>query len=212
MTPSKQPPPPAAARAPHTLNQGWPLLGCISLMLLLLAAAVLLMQPDVDGLRRVIRLTARSSFVLFVLAFSASALARRWPGAWTRWQLRNRRYLGLGFAVSHAIHLAAIVGFAQADSVAFHQASGLANVIAGGIAYVFIALMSATSSDGARRWLGAARWARLHTVGSHYLWVTFMISFGMRIPKGPGYALPVLVLLAVMALRLWPARRHARAA
>ena len=56
----------------------------------------------------VIRFTARTSLLLFCLAFSAAALARLWPNAWTRWQRRNRRYLGVTFAASHGIHAVAI--------------------------------------------------------------------------------------------------------
>ncbi len=59
---------------------------------------------EVDGVRMVIRFTARTSLVLFCLAFSAAALARLWPNASTRWLRRNRRYLGVSFAASHAIH------------------------------------------------------------------------------------------------------------
>lgn len=202
-SPTPLPPAPATGRpnASHP-HGGWPLLGAIGATLLLMAAAVLWMQPDVQGLRMLIRLTARTSLVLFLLAFTASSAARLWPNAWTRWQLRQRRYFGLGFALSHAIHGAAIVSFAQLDSVGFHQASNLGNIISGGIAYVFIALMAATSFDGARRWLGARAWGWLHTLGAHYIWISFMVTFGKRIPMSPYYALPVLVLLAAMGLRL----------
>ena len=88
--------------------QGWPLLGTLTAGLLLMAAAVLMLGPDAEGVRQLIRVTARSSCVLFLLAFTASVAARRWPGSLTRWQLANRRQIGLGFAVSHTIHAAAI--------------------------------------------------------------------------------------------------------
>src|SRR5215207_7659170 len=103
--------------------QGWPLLGTLATGLLLMAAAVLLLGSDAEGFRLLIRVTARSSFVLFLLAFTASAAARRWPGTFTRWQLANRRQLGLGFATSHTIHAAAIAGFAWIDPAGFDAAS-----------------------------------------------------------------------------------------
>jgi ABC-type multidrug transport system fused ATPase/permease subunit len=57
---------------------------------------------EVDGVRMVIRFTARTSLLFFCLAFGAAALARIWPNAWTQWQRRNRRYLGVTFAASRS--------------------------------------------------------------------------------------------------------------
>jgi sulfoxide reductase heme-binding subunit YedZ len=191
----------------RTWIQGWPLLATLTAGLLLMAAAVLLPAPDAQGIRQLIRVTARSSFVLFLLVFTASAAARRWPGGFTRWQVANRRQLGFGFAVSHTVHAAAIAGFAWIDPVGFRAATSPGNFVSGGLAYLFIVLMAATSFDGAVRWLGARRWQLLHTAGVHYLWVSFLITFGKRIPISAGYMLPVTMLLSALALRLWT-RRH----
>ncbi|GAA0764703.1 hypothetical protein LRH25_09925 [Ideonella azotifigens] len=173
-----------------------------------MAATPLLVLPDlVPALRLAIRLTARSSWLLFLLVFTASAAARHWPGALTRWQLRNRRHLGLAFAVSHTVHLAAILGFANLDPAGFHQASSLGNQITGGIAYGFIALMALSSSDTVAAWLGRKTWGRLHTAGIYYLWISFMVTFGKRIPTSASYAVPVVILLLALAFRLWPQRK-----
>jgi hypothetical protein len=82
-------------------------------------------QFEVDGVRMVIRFTARTSLLFFCLAFIAAALARLWPNAWTRWQCRNRRYLGVTFAASHAIHAVAIMAFAIMDPAAFAAATSI---------------------------------------------------------------------------------------
>ena len=190
--------------------QGWPLLGTLAAGLLLMTAAVLALGADAQGFRLLIRVTARSSFVLFLLAFTASAAVRRWPGWFTRWQLANRRQIGLGFAVSHTIHAAAIASFAWIDPVGFHAATSPGNFVSGGLAYVFIVLMAATSFDGAVRWLGAKRWRVLHLAGLYFLWISFVITFGKRIPMSSGYVLPVAVLLSALALRFWPQRRGLR--
>jgi methionine sulfoxide reductase heme-binding subunit len=187
--------------------QGWPLLGTLAAGLLLRAATVLVLGPDAQGVRQLIRVTARSSFVLFLLAFTASAAARRWPGTFTRWQLANRRQIGLGFAVSHTIHATAIAGFAWIDPVGFHAATSPGNFVTGGLAYLFIVLMAATSFDGAVRWLGAKRWRLLHLAGLYFLWISFLTTFGKRIPMSSGYILPVAMLLAALALRFWPQQR-----
>jgi sulfoxide reductase heme-binding subunit YedZ len=175
----------------------------LSLLLLAWTLSVLLVSSDpVQGVRMVIRLTARTSLVFFLVAFTASALLQLWRGPRTEWLLLHRRAFGLSFAVSHAVHLAAIVAFANLDAPGFAQQSSVGNMITGGLAYVFIALMAATSWDGAVRWLGARRWQLLHTVGVYYIWVSFMVSFGKRIPVSAGYLLPVLALVAALLLRL----------
>lgn len=191
--------------------KGWPLLGTMAAGLLLMAAVVLILGPDAHDFRPLIRATARSSLVLFLLAFTASAFARRWPGEFTHWQLANRRQIGLGFAVSHTIHAAAIAGFAWADPSAFQAATSPGNFVSGGLAYLFIVLMAATSFDGAVRWLGARPWRLLHLVGLYFLWASFLITFGKRIPMSGGYVLPVAILLMALALRLWPQVRRQQA-
>lgn len=179
-----------------------PLLLAWALVLALLAASALAMQPDVQGVRQVIRLTARTSLLCFVLLYVAAPLAARWPTGSTRALLQRRRALGLGLALSHGLHLAAIIAFAQLDPQTYTAAR--AAPAPGAVAYAFIVAMALTSSDAAVRWLGPQRWKWLHRIGTHYLWLSFLITFGKRIPLNAGYALPVALLLAALALRLWP--------
>jgi len=191
--------------------EGWRLLAALTLSLIALSLWIASMrQFEVDGVRMVIRFTARSSLLLFCLAFGAAALARLWPNAWTRWQRRNRRYLGLSFAASHAIHAVAIVAFAQMDPAGFAEATSAASYIFGGIGYAFIIAMSATSFDRAAALIGPRAWRALHLVGGYYLWFQFMVSFGKRVPAMPLYAAFLLPLLAVMALRLIAMAAHPR--
>ena len=159
-------------------------------------------QFDVDGVRMVIRFTARTSLLFFCLAFSAAALARLWPNAWTRWQRRNRRALGVTFAASHAIHAVVIACFAVMDPAGFAAATSLASYVFGGIGYVVIIAMTATSFDRTAAAIGPAGWRRLHLVGGYYLLFQFMVSFGKRIPDMPLYGLFLIPLLAVFALRM----------
>src|ERR1700690_2830330 len=86
-------------------------------------------QFEGEGVRMVIRFTARTSLLLFCLAFSAAALARLRPNAWTKWQRRNRRYLGVSFAASHGLHAVAIAIFARVDPAGFAEATNLASYV-----------------------------------------------------------------------------------
>jgi DMSO/TMAO reductase YedYZ heme-binding membrane subunit len=183
--------------------EGWRLAGALTLVLAGLCIWIAAMrQFEVEGVRMVIRFTARSSLLFFCLAFAASALARLWPAAGTRWLRRNRRYLGVTFAASHGIHAVAIACFAVMSPLLFMEATSPASFIFGGIGYAFIIAMVATSFDRSAAAIGPRAWRILHTSGIYYLWFQFMVSFGMRIPQMPNYAWFLLPLLAVMAFRI----------
>src|SRR5262245_47320015 len=162
--------------------RGWRLTGWLAAFL---AGASLLIAGFAD-VQAVIRFTARTSFVLFCLTFSAAALYRvwphHWPHDWPRWQRQNRRYLGVSFAVSHLIHAIALVAFARLDPAQFRAATDLGMFVGGGLAYVFIALMAATSFDRTASWLGPRAWRILHWTGSWYIALSFLLAFGKRIP------------------------------
>lgn len=183
--------------------EGWRLFAVLALTLVGLSLWIAGMrQFEVDGVRMVIRFTARTSLLFFCLAFGAAALARLWPNAWTRWLRRNRRFLGVTFAASHAIHAVAIVCFAVMDPAGYAGATSIASYVFGGIGYAFIVAMTATSFDRTAAALGARAWRMLHLIGGYYLLLQFTVSFGKRIPDMPLYALFLIPLLAVFALRM----------
>ncbi len=160
-------------------------------------------------MRMVIRITARTSLVLFALAFSAQAMLTLWPSALTRWQRRNRRQLGLAFAVSHTIHAAAILAFARMDPQAFHEHVMPGTLVSGGIAYAFIIAMAATSFDRTAAWMGPAAWRTLHWLGGYYLWVSFVVTNGKRSVRARSMPCPVVLMLVILLLRI-AARRRTR--
>jgi sulfoxide reductase heme-binding subunit YedZ len=183
--------------------EGWRLFGLLTLSLIALCIWIAGMrQFEVEGIRMVIRSTARTSLILFCLAFGAAALAKLWPNAWTRWQRCNRRYLGVTFAASHGLHAIAIVTFAGLDPLGFAAATNIASYIFGGIGYAFIIAMTVTSFDRTASALGARAWRILHLTGGYYLLLQFTVSFGKRIPDMPLYALFLVPLLAVLILRM----------
>lgn len=168
------------------------------------------MLLDVESLRLIIRTTARTSLALFAMAFSASAMVELAPNAWTRWQRRNRRGLGLSFATSHFIHLVALIAFARVDNDLFWKLTNPANIVLAGAAYVLLAAMTATSFDGAVKWLGLRRWRLLHLVGGWYIWISFAVAIGKRLPQGPVYWVMMFVVLAVGMVRLVAMSRRSR--
>lgn len=153
-----------------------------------------------EGWRAVVRATARTSLLLFTAAYVASSLHRSYRSRVTKWLLANRRYVGLSYAVSHTLHLAAIVALARV--AADFEVSGFALVF-GGLAYVFLYAMALTSSDRAIAAMGTARWRRLHRTGMHYNWFIFAQSYLPRLLVEPWlYAPAAALVLGGFALRV----------
>lgn len=183
----------------------WRLWAVGTACLVALTAAMLLSQPDVEGARRLVRVTARVSLVLFLLAFTASAWWRRWPGQASAALLRHRRQVGLLFATSHACHAVGIACLgAWAGPQLWAQLTPPLSRWIGGIGYVAVVLMTLTSFDAAVRWLGRAGWQALHRVAAHVIWLVFVLSCLKRVGAAPVYALPLAFLIGAMLLRHWP--------
>ncbi len=125
---------------------GWRLFAVLAVAVLCMTALVLALQAQpVEGLRSAIRATARSSFALFLAAFLASSLATLVPGPGTRALLRERRYLGLAFAFSHAVHALLILAYWKLFPETFWSGRSVAANIPGSIGYLFILLLTLTS-------------------------------------------------------------------
>jgi sulfoxide reductase heme-binding subunit YedZ len=198
----------------HALNasmlNGWTLTGVLSLAISLMSVGIAAAhQFDVDGMRAVIRTTARTSLLFFCLAFSATALHQLWPNVWTRWQRRNRRYLGVAFGVSHGVHAIAIVSLILVAPELFGSAASTDMLIFGGLGYAFIVAMVATSFDRTAAMLGPRAWRVLHWTSTHFIWLSFVATFGKRAGANPAYWSFIAILLGVMALRLiaWSSAR-----
>jgi hypothetical protein len=161
---------------------------------------------DVNSIRLVIRLTARVSLGFFCLAFSATAANRIWPNARTRWQVANRRYLGLAFAVSHFVHAVAIAIFIGRYARQFHEIHPGSNA-PGGIGYLFLLAMTVTSFDRTAALLGPRVWRALHATGAYVLWTIFLISEVSRVREDRIHLWFVTPLLLVAAMRILVWRR-----
>ncbi|MEG4318669.1 MULTISPECIES: hypothetical protein [unclassified Microcoleus] len=182
---------------------GWSIVGFSALIIgVMLAAIWLIYGVDEPAMRLAIRATARTSCVLFLCAFVASALRRLWPNTFTQWLLKNRRYFGLSMAVSHTYHAIAWSGLWFATSGASPGFDPL-----GILGYVFLFAMAVTSFERSAAWIGQRAWKILHNAGMHYFWLAFTFEFATKIFKSAIVYLPWTVLLvAAMMLRLISSR------
>ena len=157
------------------------------------------------------RWTARVGFPLLIAAYVARPLVQLWPSPFAKGMLLRRRWIGLGFAASHTVHLVALT---MAQTVAGRSPS-LPTLVGGGGAYVMLYLMALTSNDAAMQALGKW-WKRLHRVGIHWLWFVFAFSYLGRIfdPQRAtiGYLFfPIAMGAALIRFLAWRQSRSKRA-
>ncbi|MDX3774912.1 ferric reductase-like transmembrane domain-containing protein [Chromatiaceae bacterium AAb-1] len=201
----------------RTSLHGWKLFTFLSLLVLLITAFAILWQTQlVEALRSAIRVTARTSFALFLLAFLASSLATLIPSPGTRALLRERRFLGLSFAFSHLVHGVLILIYWQLFPETFWTGRSAAANIPGSIGYLFILLLAITSFPTMVKLIGARAWKILHSSGTWVLAGIFCLSFYKRIPMHPWYVIGLTIIVSAIVLKITAklavrARRQAQA-
>ena len=181
---------------------GWRLVGTLSL--LLAAMALYLMAShgwDIEGVRLAIRATARTSWFCLRSPSPPAPWSSCCRSGATRWQRRNRRYLGVSFAVSHFIHLGVILALAALDRELFWKLTNVMTIVLAGAAYLFIAAMTATSFDRTAAWLGPRKWRLLHLIGGWYIWISFAVAVGKRVPLDAFYWPMAVLVLAIAVVR-----------
>jgi DMSO/TMAO reductase YedYZ heme-binding membrane subunit len=162
------------------------------------AAIATTRDPGAPEVGAVIRATAFTSAMPFLLLFVASPLHRLRPSPTTRWLMANRRYLGLSVAASHLWHLVGIVVY-----VRHHASEPIAPVVLvfGGSGFVLLGLMAATSNDASQRALGRA-WGWLHTIGIWVLWLDFVFTYMGPAAVSPYHFLMTLAFAAAFTTRV----------
>jgi methionine sulfoxide reductase heme-binding subunit len=181
--------------------QGWKIVGWLGLAIALMVIIILAVQGwNEPGIRVAIRATARTSCIIFLLAFTASALRKFWVNKYSLWLVKNRRYLGLSFALSHALHAVTIISLLVIT--AGRDFNYMADNFGGHLGYIFIIAMTITSFNPTRAWLGERGWHILHGVGMYYLWIAFMVTFSDSLVVSPIYMIFIGLLVIAMGLRL----------
>ncbi|MFC3713163.1 hypothetical protein ACFOMD_11305 [Sphingoaurantiacus capsulatus] len=175
--------------------------------LIAIALGMLVHGTGAEGWSAATSWTARWALIPFALVFATPGLLPRASG-WFRELLRNRRGLGLSFALAHFIHAGAIVTLFAVTG----GSPKLLTLLGGGLAYLFILAMALTSTNAAQRAMGRW-WKHLHRWGLWYVFLIFAQSYGGRLARmgehAPEGAFGLTVLLLALALRLAPKRQPA---
>lgn len=172
-------------------------------------AIVTTVSPTEAAAHALVRWTARTSLVLFSLAYVARPAVQLWPGPLTKRLLVERKWIGLGFATSHTAHLVGILMIAAPDFGGFVRAQPPTNAIA---ALTFVALfaMAITSIEAVKRAMSARAWKFLHRTGIHLAWLSFAGTYLGAIAASPWYAIPAAIVVAIAAIRVAALVRSAR--
>jgi DMSO/TMAO reductase YedYZ heme-binding membrane subunit len=199
----------SAARPRRGRFEGPRLVAASALALAALCLALVASEgTDGPGLRALVRGTARFGLVCFLAAWVASSLRRLWPVPSTAWLLRNRRWIGLSFAVAQTAHAIALALLARRLGPAFETQP--LSFAGGALGYAFTVALAATSSDHAVARLGARRWRQLHRAGVTWIWIVYAVTELPNALRSPVQFLLAALVVGAALLRL-AARRAGRA-
>jgi len=157
----------------HKALNGWGLFCLLSIPLSLVMGAEM-WRTDLSspaGVTHLISFSVRWAVPLIYAVVAASALYSLFPGALSTWLIRNRKYVGLAFAVAMAwqgLFIFLVSNFHR--EYYFEEIFLLRDEIEGSTGYVFLAAMVATSFEFGRKLLITAQWKLLHRSGVYFLW------------------------------------------
>lgn len=157
----------------HAALNAWGLFCLLTVPMSLVMVAEML-RTDLSapaGVTHMISYSVRWAVPLIYTVTAASALYTLFPGPITTWLMRNRKYIGLAFAVAMAWQglFIFLVSTFHRDYY-FGEIFLLRDELEGSTGYVFLAAMVATSFEFGRRQLSGAQWKLLHRSGVYFLW------------------------------------------
>jgi len=157
----------------HTAINAWGLFWLISIPVSVAIAAEMFASDlsSGDGVSHMISYSVRFAVPLIFLVVAASSLQVLFSGPLAMWWLRNRKYLGLCFAVAMAWQglFIFIMSYAFRDYY-YADIYLLRDEIEGSVGYIFLAAMVLTSFRFGSKHLSQEQWRLLHKTGLYFLW------------------------------------------
>ncbi len=151
---------------------GWRLFSVISIPM----SAVMvfaMMGTDLStgaGVSSMIGFSVRWAVPFIFLVVAISSLQILFPGPFPMWLLRNRKYIGMCFAVAMAWQglFIFIMSFFFADYY-YEDVYLLRDELEGSIGYIFLSAMVLTSFNFARKYLSPKQWKLIHKSALYFL-------------------------------------------
>lgn len=156
-------------KALNKWNLFWMISGPISIFMIINLLAV--DASTGAGISEMIQFSVRWAVPFVYLVIATSSVQILFPGPFSRWLMRNRKYLGLCFAVAMAWQAL----FIFIMSYFFHEyyysdVYYFRDEIEGSIGYIFLPAMVLTSFNFGSKLLTPKQWKLLHTSGIYFLW------------------------------------------
>lgn len=151
----------------------WWLFSLISVPMSLLIAAEMLRVGLATGeaVSHMIGYAVRWAIPFIFLVIAASSIHILFPSAVSQWLLRNRKYLGLCFAVAMGWQgLFILIVSTVHREYYFSDIFYFRDELEGTVGYLFLAAMTVTSFQFARKRITRVRWKIIHTCGVYFLW------------------------------------------
>ena len=151
---------------------GWGLFWLISIPISIVIAFELA-ATDLSigaGVSHMISYSVRFAVPFIFLVVAASSMQVLFPGPFSMWWLRNRKYLGLCFAVAMAWQglFIFIMSYFFRDYY-YADVYLLRDELEGSIGYIFLPAMVLTSFHFGRKYLSREQWKLLHKTGIYFL-------------------------------------------
>lgn len=156
----------------HKVINGWSLFWLISVPM---SIAMIVEMTGVDlstgpGVSSMIGYSVRFAVPIIFLVVAISALQTLFPGPVPRWLLRNRKYIGLCFAVAMAWQGLFILTMSLFfRDYYYDDIYYLRDELEGSVGYIFLMAMVVTSFNFARKHLSIQQWKIIHKTGLYFL-------------------------------------------
>jgi len=152
---------------------GWRLFWLISapMSVVMVVAMVGTDMSTAIGVSHMIQFSVRWAVPFIYLVVAASSVQILFPGPFPMWWLRNRKYIGMCFAVAMAWQGTFI--FVMSNffrDYYFEDVYYLRDELEGSTGYIFLTAMVVTSFHFGRKFLNAKQWKLLHKSAIYFLW------------------------------------------
>jgi DMSO/TMAO reductase YedYZ heme-binding membrane subunit len=151
----------------------WRLFWLISIPMSIIMV-IAMMRVDMStgtGVSTMIGFSVRWAVPFIYLVVAASSVQILFPGPLPMWWLRNRKYIGMCFAVAMAWQGAFIFMMSNFFRGYYYEDIYLLrDELEGSVGYIFLTAMVVTSFKFGRKYLTQKQWKLLHKSGIYFLW------------------------------------------
>ena len=156
----------------HRALNGWRLFGLIVIPMST-AMVVAMMGADMSsgaGVSTMIQFSVRWAVPFIYLIVPAAAVHILFPGTFSTWWIRNRKYIGMCFAAAMAWQgtFIFIMSYFYRDHY-YQNVYLLRDELEGSVGYIFLTAMVVTSFNFGRKYLTPSQWKLLHRTSVYYL-------------------------------------------